>query len=103
MLPLRLGEFPVLAPAQRHTERRITNCAGYENTIAGPGTGAPHHRSLRNAAEHGDRNRDWSRRAIGVAAKQRTIEQNRIATKSLGKSFEPVVSGVLRKRQGQQE
>ena len=69
----------------------------------GFGGGAPHHRAFRHAAEHGDRDDDRSRRAVGVAAEQRTAVELGVVAQAVGKSRKPVFVDCLRQRERQQK
>ena len=103
MLALRGGERPVGAFTQRQAERGIADRAAHEHAVTHLGAGAPHHAALRHAAEHGDGDGDRAGRAVGVAAEQRTAELNGIGAQAVGEIGQPVVAGLARQRQRQQE
>jgi len=75
----------------------------YEDPIPGFRAGPADHGPLWHTAEHGNRNRYWSRGTIGVAPEQRAAEQHRVTPQTLCKSAEPFFFSVLRDRQRKQK
>src|SRR5512143_2180592 len=95
MPPLRLAQFPVFAVAHHDAKRGVANGATHEHPVAYLGAGAAHHRSFRNASNHGYGNSNWPRCAIGVTTKQRTAKQHSVAAQPLSKAVEPLLADLL--------
>ena len=91
-----------IAP-QLHAERRVADCAGDHDAVAGLGGRAPHHPAMRHRAERGDRNRQRAGRVVGVAAEQRTAVARRILAEPGGEGGEPGLVGSRRQRERQQK
>src|SRR5262249_62084953 len=98
-----LARLPVFSLAHLTAEARLADGPPIKTRVPPLAPGPPHHRAFGNAAEHCDRNRNRSGRAIGVSAKQRAAELRRIGTKPFGKFFQPFVRSLGGEYERQQE